>query len=72
MNEGTESDSVSNMFVVAWDWRSVPLNTSIGADDSCTVRSTRRVPVTMTSETSFGGASSPAATERGACWAATG
>ncbi len=61
MNDGTMSDRVSSMLAVDWAARSAPLSTSIGADDSVTVRSRRRVPVTITSS-----ASAPAALAPGA------
>ena len=53
MKEGTMFESVSSMLDEDWAAMSAPVSTSIGADDSITVRSVRRVPVTMTSPSSL-------------------
>ena len=58
MNDGTTLDRASSMFPEAGFARSAPVSTSIGAADSVTVRSVRRVPVTMTSVSAFGRADS--------------
>ena len=53
MKEGTVFDSVSSMLPVDWAVSSLPVSTSMGAEDSITVRSVRRVPVTMMSPRSL-------------------
>src|SRR5256885_6592894 len=66
MNEGTRLDKVSIMLPEGSIARSLPFKTSIGADDSVSVRSVRRVPVMMTS--SVGAAVAPGAPV-GCSWA---
>src|SRR5437762_4995422 len=66
MKEGTRLDKVSIMLPEGSIARSLPLKTSIGADDSVRVRSVRRVPVIMTS--SVGAAVAPGAPV-GCSWA---
>ena len=53
MNEGTRLESVSSMLPEGSFASSLPARTSIGADDSVTVRSERRVPVMITSSSSL-------------------
>ncbi|TLZ23497.1 MAG: hypothetical protein E6K27_16140 [Gammaproteobacteria bacterium] len=59
---------MSTMLPEGWIARSLPLTTSIGADDSVTVRSERRVPVMITSSSSLPEPALPPGAPPG-CWA---